>query len=371
MALTPLDDLLSVDTLTGMIRTFSDQSDNRSCSALFSANARPLLPMGDSCSWDEVEYSRHLAPVTGADSPHTRARLMKTRRRSSTMAYVKAYKDLPASHLFLNRAPGADMADAEAVLATELEDLATLIANTKEFLACGALTGLIDVNPQSVPGSELSFKIDFGNQTAQALKTWADKTTKIRSEELIRLKQLYKDLSGLRAEIGITEPGVEGLLVANDEVKEFAKEPLGVAIMRNLNLTGTNPQWDALGGLSWRFTDGTYKPEAAPVTRYFPEGKVLLLPGEARLTQVLGWAEGKVHVPAGPVFGDAARAVSMIRELRGTYAYAEVRTDPMGIRVYAGWHGLPVVLNPNAVLVFDVTPAMAAPAPTPTPVPTP
>ena len=46
MAITPLDDLLSVDTLTGMIRTFADQSDNRSCSALFSQNARPLLPTG-------------------------------------------------------------------------------------------------------------------------------------------------------------------------------------------------------------------------------------------------------------------------------------------------------------------------------------
>ena len=46
----------------------------------------------------------------------------------------------------------------------------------------------------------------------------------------------------------------------------------------------------------------------------------------------------------------------LVRELRGTYAYAEVRTDPMGIRVYAGWHGLPLVLNPSAVLKFKVTP---------------
>ena len=130
MAITPLDDLLAVDTLTGMIKTFSEQGDNRSCTALFARNARPLIPLGDAASWDEVEFSRHLAPVTGADSPHTRANLLRTRKRSSTMAYVKAYKDLPASHLFLNRAPGSDMADAEAILATELLDLANLIANT-------------------------------------------------------------------------------------------------------------------------------------------------------------------------------------------------------------------------------------------------
>ena len=369
MAINPLDDLLSVDTLTGMIKTFSEQGDNRSCSTLFAQSGRPLIPLGDSVSWDEVEFSRHLAPVTGADSPHSRARLMKTRRRSSTMAYIKAYKDLPSGHLFLNRAPGSDTADAEAVLATELEDLANLIANTKEFLACGALTGMIDVNPLSVPGSELSFKVEFGNVTAQTVMVWSDKATKIRSVELIRLKQLFKDTSGLRAEIAITEPGVEGYLVANDEVREFAKEPLGAQILRNLNLTGANPQWENLGGLSWRFTDGTFKPEGGPVTRYFPDGKVLVLPGEARMAQVLGWAEGIVHVPAGPVYGDAPRATTNIRELRGSYAYAEIRTDPMGIRIYAGWHGLPVVLNPNAVLVFDALTAAPAPAPAPAPTP--
>jgi len=361
MAITPLDDLLSVDTLTGMIKSFAEQGDNRSCSALFSQSARPLLPLGDSASWDEVTYSRHLAPVSGPDSPHTRAKRLGTRKRSSTMAWVKAYKDLPSSHLFLNRAPGSNMADAEAVLATELEDLANLIANTREFLACGALLGRILVSPQTVPGSDISFQVDFGNLQSQAQNPWNDPATKIRSDELIRLKRVYKDASGLRAEIGITEPGVEGWLVQNNEVREFAKEPLGVAILRNLNLTGTNVQWDSLGGLSWRFTDGTYKPENGPVTRYFPAGRLLVLPASARLTNVLGWAEGKVHVPAGPVFGDAARAVSMIRELRGAYAYAEIRTDPVGVRIYAGWHGLPVVLNPSAVLVYDV--ARAAPPP--------
>ena len=140
-----------------------------------------------------------------------------------------------------------------------------------------------------------------------------------------------------------------------------------MGVLRNLNLTGTNPQWDVLAGLSLRFTDGTYKPEGGPVSRYFPAGKFLVLPGEARLNQVLGWAEGKVYVPGGPVYGDVAQATRMIREMRGFYAYAEVRTDPMGIRIYAGWHGLPVILNPNGVMVYDAIHPAPAPAPAPTP----
>ena len=367
MAITPLDDLLAVDTLTGMIKTFSDQGNNRACTTLFARFARPLIPLGDAASWDELEFSRHLAPVTGADSPHTRANLLKVRKRSSTMAYVKAYKDLPASHLFLNRAPGSDMADAEAILATELQDLANLIANTKEFLACGALLGLIDVSPATVPGSEINFTVDFGNAKLQALASWADPTTKLCSSELIKLKQRFIDQSGLKAEIAITEPSVEGMLVANDELRQFAKEPLALMTIQNANPDGVNPQWERLAGLSFRFTDGTYKPQGGPVSRYFPAGKVLVLPELARLGEVLGWAEGKVFVPGGPVYGDAARALGMIREMRGSYAYAEVRTDPMGIRIYDGWHGLPVVLNPNAVMVFDAINPAPAPAPAPTP----
>jgi len=366
MSITPLDDLLSVDTLTGMIRTFADQSDNRSCSALFSQFGRPLLPMGDAASWDEVAFARHLAPVTGPESPHTRAKRLTTEKRTSTMAWVKAYKDLPASHLFLNRAPGSDMADAEAVLAIELEDLGNLIANTREFLACGALLGLIDVNPQTVPGSDVAFRVTFDNYQSQAQNSWADDTTKIRSKELIRLKRIYKDRSGLRAEVAVTEPEVEGYLVQNLDVRDFAKEAYSRELLETANPSGTNPAWGTLAGLNFRFTDGTYKPEGGAVTRYFPQGKLLVLPGAARLTQVLGWAEGLVKVPSGTIYGDAASAIRSLRDMRGAYAYAEVRTDPVGIRIYAGWHGLPVILNPNAVMIFDATPG-AAPAPTPAP----
>ena len=367
MAITPLDDLLSVDTLTGMIRTFADQSDNRSCSALFQQLGRPILPMGDSASWDEVAFARHLAPIAGPESPHTRAKRLTTEKRSSTMAWIKAYKDLPASHLFLNRAPGSDMADAEAILAIELEDLANLIANTREFLACGALLGLIDVNPQTVPGSDVAFQVDFKNLKAAANNSWADESTKIRSEELLDMQQVYKDECGLRAQIVITEPTVEGYLVKNKDIRDFAKEDYSREILGVLNPNGGSPAWGTLAGLNFRFTDGTYKPEGGAVTRYFPAGKVLVLPDAARLTQVLGWAEGKVHVPSGTIYGDVASAVRSLREMRGAYAYAEVRTDPVGIRIYAGWHGLPVILNPTAVMVYDVTPGAAAPAPTPAP----
>ena len=361
MAITTIDDLLAVDTLTGLVRTFAQQAEERTCTPFFERNAAKIIPSGTSASWDEVTFSRHLAPVAGLDSPHTRAKRLKPKKRSSTMAVIKAYKDLPASDLFLNRAPGQDVADAAAVLNNELEDLANIIANTREFLACGALLGKIDVSELTVPGSEVEFTLEFNNREVDASASWADENTKIRSKQLIALKRAYKDGAGMRAGIAITDPNVEGYLTQNKEVQTFVRDALGVTIMRNANLTGENLQWAGVGGLDWRFTDGTYQPEGGPVMRYFTPDRIVVLPAPARLRGVLGWAEGKVQVPAGPVFAGAQGATSLVRDMRGFYAYAKLRDDPVGIRLYAGWHGLPVVLNPNAVLVYRTVPAAHAP----------
>lgn len=356
MASASLEDLLSVDTLTGLVRTFADQRDNRSSTNLFSRYARPLLPEGDSVSWDEVVFSRALAPVAGVESPHTQAKRLGVRKRTGSMAMIKVYKDLPSSHLFLQRAPGSSLQDAEGILAAELEDLGNLIANTKEYLATGALMGVIDVNPQRVAGSDVTFRVEFGVGSSATQSSWANPATRIRSDEVGLLKDLYRNQSGLRAEIVITEPTVERYITTNPDVREMAKDGLALTITQSLGAEGVNPQWALMGGLNFRFTDGTYVPEGGQVTSYFEKDHVVVLPGANRLPQVFGWAEGRVFVPAGPVFGSTAGAVGLVRELRGSYAYAELRTDPVGVRVYAGWYGLPVILNPSAVLKFKVVP---------------
>ena len=76
---TAIDDLLSVETLTGLIKTFADQDENRACSTLFSRAARQLKPDGESASWDEVAFARHLAPVSHPESPHQRAKRLGKR----------------------------------------------------------------------------------------------------------------------------------------------------------------------------------------------------------------------------------------------------------------------------------------------------
>ena len=361
MTATPIEDLLSTDTLSGLVKRFAQQSENRACTDLFERHAKPIFPEGHVVSWEEVVFGRHFAPVTGVDSPHTQARRLGRKRRSSVMVSIKVYKDLPGSALFFNRAPGQDSADAEAVIADELLDLTNLVQNTKEYLACGALLGKIQVDPQRVAGSELSFEVDFGVPEFQSLD-WTDPQARLRSREFQRLKRRYKAGAGQRAGLVLADERIEGALVRNAEIKGFAKEALGRQILQGQS-HGRASQWAGLAGLDWHFTDGTYKPEGGQVTSYWPEDAALVLPEERSMRRVLGWAEGRVLLPAGEVFASAEDATSLVREVRGHYAYAKLRTDPLGVRIYAGWYGLPLVLNPEALLRVNVRPQLAPTAP--------
>lgn len=357
-----LEEQLGGQALTHYVRTFADQRAERTLTGLFQTSARPLMPEDDTATWDEFRFSRHLAPVVGRDAPHPLATLLAPKRRLCAMASIKIYKDLPAPYLFFDMAPGRDTIEqAVDVLMNELADMGNLILNTREWLAAGALQGLIDVNQRTLPGSELTLRIEFGNRRADAAASWKDPLTKIRAHELIVVKRLYKDMAGVSPGVVLAGQDVEGYLTTNLDVRGLAVARLGGAILAGQQPDGKNPFAD-LGGMSWRFADGTYKPEGGPVTRYFAKDTLVVLPPAAQLQGVLGWAEGRVLVPKGPVYtNQPLRALDFIEEKRGAYAYAEVRTDPLGIRVYAGWRGLPVILNPDAVLVYRVVPAGSTP----------
>lgn len=347
-----LQDMLHPEALTEVVEEFNEQSREHDVSALFVAAGRQIYPAGKVAHWDEVPFHRGLAPVVGSDSPHPQVQRLQPRKCQCVMVTIKAYKDLPGGSLFLQRGLGARIPDAEEEIRRETKDLAQIIANTREYLSVGALLGRIEVSEQTIPGSELQFTIEFGNNSAHALNPWADPNTRIRSAELIRLRQIFKDASGQNAGVAVTEPGIESQLVQNDELRAFVKGRQAELLLKNLELSGINPQWKGLGGLQWGFTDGTYKPEGGQVTRYFPRDTVVVLPPTGRLKNVLGQVEGITHVPRQAAFGPAPKATELLRPMRGSYSYAVLRNDPFGIRIYAGWYGLPVILDPNAVLVY-------------------
>lgn len=351
--------LLQSHSMASAVKRFADNSHNRSYSTLFESGER-LMPEGDSATWDEVSMGRGIAPLEGPDAP-SRSRALASRvARSAVMVDIKEHFDLSARFLHLIRDHGSDNATVENKVTMELERSAIRIANTKEYMAAQALiNGSVDLS--SVPNSQLQGTLTYPIATGSASSSWATASTTIRSTEIPTLRDNFVKLSGVQAGRVIASKSVEGYLTSNTEIKDYAVESLGGQILQNSFIEGTGIE---LGGMRWKFQHGHYALDATPnstqdyqtVSAAGDADKIVVLPGMDMDRQVFAVAEGRVWVPAGPVFGDAAGSAGMLREARGFYAYAELVPNPIGIRIHVGWKGLYILKMPNAALAFDTTP---------------
>ena len=344
----------NVDSLSAAISTYGEDVDKDSITQLFRAG-RPIDCVGDSVSWDEVEMHRHLAPITGPDSPSSFQGQATKRVRSSALAHIKVSKMIPGSSLFKERAPGIDGADPASVLGYELEDLQKMIGASIEYLCASALLGTINVSNTTIPGSTVSFSVAFSPNTYTA-GTWSSASTKIVSSEIVDLMKDHRAASGMVPKIAITEPDVTGYIMQNTEAQTMLSNAFGAAFLqRSAFDPSLNDGGLQIGGLSFRTSDGVYVPEGGSPTRYWTQDRIALLPALDKLGGVLGMAEGYGIVPDGPAFGGAGSLGLKRAPSRGFYAYTMPSGDPAGIKLVAGWVGLPILLFPSAVTVATVS----------------
>lgn len=346
------ESIFGVESLTGLVRSFASEPGNRVCTDVFK-QGRQLLPEGSTVAWEEQQYSRHLAPVTGRDAPHVGVAPTTVIPKATAMAHIKVYKDLPAGALLDRRAPGQMGADDRAVLNEALEDLGILIKNTVERMCALLLsTGSITVNTTNFPGSQVAFTITFtGFNTFTVGASWATAGTKILTTELVSLERSFRAAAGKEMGRLIHNAGVKQYLLTNTEIKEFMVQLLGPQILqqgpKNLGEVAQNLN---IGGYSWQQADGVFKPQGGSATRYFADNKLAVLP-QGNLKDSIAMAEGYGYVPAGHyAMGSGAGLVRKAPQ-RGVYAYAAVNPDVPSVRIYAGWVGLPVLLTPQDLTI--------------------
>jgi hypothetical protein len=347
------DPIFGVDSLSEAITTFAAEPDADRITGLFMAG-RQLTCEGDSVSWDEIEMHRHLAPISGGDSPSVHQGQATRRVRSSTLAHIKVSKTIPGGKLFRERGPGSIRADAEQVLAYELKDLQKMIGSTVEYLATSALLGTITVSNTTIPGTTVAFTVSFSPNTYTRSAAWSTVGTKIASAEIPALMKDHRAASGMIPRIAITEPDVSGYILANTEAQTLLKNSLGAAWLQRSAFDDRFGPGLQVGGLDFRTTDGVYVPEGGSATRYFTADRVITLPAESELGGVLGMALGTGVVPAGPAAGAAGASGLRLAPSAGYYAYSVFNTDPAGIKLVAGWCGLPLLLFPSGVTVATV-----------------
>ena len=342
------DGAFKVETLSASVESFAAEFGAKTVSGMFSQFGRQIPVDGDIAGWDEVQMGRHLAPVGGADSPAVNQALAATISRSSALAHIKVYKDIPASKLFYHRAPGASTADRDAVIAAELKDLAKLIANTKEWMCTQALLGTITLNSTTIPGTTISTSVAFGNNTYTYSADWATASSDLFAEAKA-IRESHIASGGSMPRICVTEPGVQAYINGNDKLTSLAQNAFGISLAMGSTHEDNFGRSDVRAlGFDWKIAGGVYKPVGGAAQKFMSQDRGVFLPALEELDGVLGMAEGYGAIPVEG--GAPVKAPS-----RGYYSYAVSQSDPVGVRLYAGWCGLPLILQPSNVTVATLS----------------
>lgn len=356
LAPTQLETALGTQNLTTLVRNFMDATVGSRTLTGFFRRGRPIqvLP-GNNAVWDVLTGRRHLAPLSGPSSPHVQVAQAGQGQKTTACAWIKLYKDIPGHRLFDERAPGQLLPGADLVIGYELMDLANMLGDTVERMCGLALsTGKVTGSAANFPGTQTPFDVDFGasqNLAFTRSAAWATDTTKILATDLpTNLRKAYRDGSGTEPGFVIGNSTIEASLMNNTEVKAFLTYVAGPQMVKTAGaLEGLMPSQFGLGGLQWPLSVGAFKPEGGSVTPYFPDNYIAVLPIENELPNTLGMAVGRGIVPTGPVFlPEAERAASGLTVVGtpGPYSYAEIKGEVPAVRIYAGWTGLPVILDP-------------------------
>ena len=349
-----IEDLLGIRPLTTLIQTFdeTDNPTNKFFTSIFEKGEQ-ARPPGDGFRWDELVYPRGLAPIVGPDSPHPRAARTDLKVRSSPMACIKLHTDISARRLYKQRAPGKDTADAQAVIRYELKNLRQRIAKSIEKMCARTLLGKLVVNAKEFEGSEVEFTVDHAVNTWNRKTAWTDPTAQIVEEELPNLTDQYARDSGLLPITALINVEVEKDLRKNEDLKKFcANNAIAPYVIQSKTVTTDLLSALGLGGLRWQKSLGYYSDSAGGLTRFLSENKVIVLPDDSELPNVLGLALGTSWVPR-DLWGTEGQ-LGWVETPAGYSAYSETIKSPAGIRLYAEWTGLPYVKFGKGICVGTV-----------------
>jgi len=356
-------ELFGIRSLNGKVEAFGQDSLRTRVFTSVVDKGRDLGAEDGTLEWDEKTFSRSLAPVVGHDSPFPERQLLQTINRRSAVAHIKESKIIPARKLYYERESGGLRPNATAVVEEELRDLTNRLAATVEYMASNTLQGSLVVNAANIPGTTIPFTITYTTNAYTAANSWATAGTGILSAEIPALKQDFEQFCGFVPTQVLIGSTIEGFIVGNTEVTTLSRNQLGDRFVTQSGvLNGPMLGGLAVGGLTWDVTEGGYTPDGGAFTRFLPTtDRGIVLPADSELGEVLGLAQGRGFIPQSNLVSDAnatSQVAAMVRPASqmGFYTYATRVDNPAGVRIYAGWVGLPILLRPAAVQVLNLIP---------------
>lgn len=307
---------------------------------------------GEIYEWDQINYSRALAPVNGPDAPSQNIPEDGMEHKTTSLAHIKLNKRIPGRRIFfMERGPGLLRPDAQGYVARQVQDLRNRMEKTIEYLAAKAFAGSIVISSTTIPGTEVAFTITFAVGTFSATTSWKLSTTNILSDpnELPALKKEYADAVGAPLRDMIFNQSFTAYLIGNQYVEAWlAKTPTGTQVFE-LGLL------EKMGGLYWMEYNGNYQNLGGSVTPFIADDYIIGLPAPEKRAEYLVKPLGKGIIPNSAI-GALGNLLMSPAPSSGFYSYALMEGDPAALKVIVGWVGLCIIKYPAIVKYIHIVP---------------
>lgn len=372
----PLDELFMAETMTTRLLKFEEQSEDRSFVGVYEAGEQ-ILPEANKYTYDEISFSRGMAPVTGPDSPSKARRPLGMKVRAGRVFAVKAHVDLPANLVMMARGAGQTMSDPEGWLNNNLKNLFNEIQRTRNYIAAQSLHAAT-VDLAAVPNADIdgAWVLNFPVATMNAGASWGLAATKIRSALINPLKRTYKRNVGFKPGIALASDTVEDYITGNSELSNPIDNSPTLAQRKIETSYLEGGTVIRLGGIDFNFVRDDYVTDANQESADAADGLatvsdvladpdlVSVLPPRARWQECFAQVQGRVFVPTGPISaavgsvngGSGPSPFQLLSEQRGWAVWLELIMNPVGVRLHAAWHGDFVQKYQGAVMVYNTTP---------------
>ena len=314
---------------------------------------------GDVAKWDEALPRRDLdTEFETRSGMATNTNTGTVRPKSSQMAITFKKREIQPELIRMLRNPGSEAkASAEQRLGLMLGDMTRRYVHERwEFLLAGCLQDNLSFTVEGVSHSP-DFGLDASHDLTAAA-SWATPSTDIDAD-VEAIKRLIAEDSGRAVREALCGRDIFGNFRRNDQIKEWyqAREgaPADLRAMQHGGVNGTaSGESVFLFGLVWTQYNNGYVPVGGSWTPYIPDDKVIFIPEVS--SEWIQMQEGSVMYPSKPMAGGHGEMLSAFNESFGVAAWSRFLDEPPSAWAYLRWAGLPVLVDPSAIVNLDTTP---------------
>lgn len=361
-----LHELLHPDAMGALVNRYADQAEeNDDFIRIYEEGEEIQANVDGTFKWEELRYSRDLAPIAYQDSPSTSTKKMIATPKTGSVFVIQEHTDLPMRFLDGWRNPGSPVANARAVINNHLRNLTGKVRRTENYWAAKSMltqTGVVDLS--AIPNSQIpSGSLTYPVQAIDATAAWSSPATALRSGQINPMRKAYHQAAGFKARRAIASQAVEGYITGNTEVSNLLTDGSMAGRILARSFEEAEQSDDAVvrfGGLQWAFVEDYYALDSAkdtPVDVNSDDDVFALLPARNRSMDCFAIARGVTYVPRGQIAGEIAGAPNnLVNAVRGRGAFVELLAAGQGIRLHVFSSICLVQKWPNAVGVYDATP---------------